>query len=980
MARRVRRCIGAVLIVAALVLAVIPTEMISATQTYIDAFQMDHDELVKYTGTGASVSVSDSVKSIGQEAFANTYGLYNVELGMGAKVVKEGAFLNCQDLTTVTMHDNTEEIQSAAFAGCKNLKTFNIGGGLQTLGYGVFAGCDNLNSISISRNNTSFTTIGGALYDDTVSMLYGYLGGYQSTYYNMPDSVQNISKFAFWGNSKLDTVSCSSHLEKIPAYAFSNCKNLKEVNIPYSVTSIDAKAFENCISLYDVIIPASVSYIDPTAFDGCPHLNIIADEGTVAYDFFKNWDSSDVRMIETGDTQTLLQVIDNQQSGENTGVTGDDSSYNDSLNEVVPGIALVDASTDPSNVDYIPSSNVINTMDDTGVLAKSYVVGGRAVLFLSRNQSVVNSMTAVDSSDTNETLSGEEALMTGATTRDGEELSTDESETKQADDSSDSTTLYDPQKGGYLPKYSEINGKIAAQGYYGASDMAGYTMSEDITSIGDFAFARSNLTSITIPEGVTHIGYGAFYHCDSLNDVKIPSSVSSIEASAFDNTPYLNSFKSNVASDAYLVVGDGILLSYNGNATSVTIPSTVKNIGPNAFMNHTELTAVDIPDSVVTISDDAFRGCSNLKTINGGKNIESIGDRAFMNCPLDTIHIGRNVSTVGLRAFDFTDTDKIDGAKVAVFEGTHLPEISSGKTSERLGNYEYQKDALYNVLFAVVDESVDSFDGTVLDGDMLGFSGIILNLEKNSEGNPTGKANIKKSYIYSEEVLSILPEYVTIDGTNYSIEGIKKLVTSDSTRNAMSEDTNVRVLYNGEESKTAEAKFSETESVGVLRIDESETASSALNRTYSELFGGEDAGIVGFNISLKDVTETVPIVKFGQSILTVTMDIPKDLSGDNIRVVALDEDGQLEEINSSTENGRVSFECSHLSFYGMYEVKEGSAGLSLKNGRLVKNYKLDDSPHTGDDSIPIQYVIALLLLSSGLFLVLFKRSRRLVSD
>ena len=104
--------------------------------------------------------------------------------------------------------------------------------------------------------------------------------------------------------------------------------------------------------------------------------------------------------------------------------------------------------------------------------------------------------------------------------------------------------IYDQNKGGYLPKYAVLDDAIASQGFYNDRTLTDYKVPGGTRRIGDFAYARSSMTSLTIPQGVTSIGYGAFYHCDSLADVSIPSTVTEIEPYAFSNTPFLNNFLS----------------------------------------------------------------------------------------------------------------------------------------------------------------------------------------------------------------------------------------------------------------------------------------------------------------------------------------------------------------------------------------------------------------------------------------------------
>ncbi|MDE6319580.1 MAG: leucine-rich repeat domain-containing protein, partial [Lachnospiraceae bacterium] len=93
-------------------------------------------------------------------------------------------------------------------------------------------------------------------------------------------------------------------------------------------------------------------------------------------------------------------------------------------------------------------------------------------------------------------------------------------------------------------------------------------------------------------------------HCNELTDVFIPNSVSRIGVSAFDKTPWLSAWKANAGGDGdFLIVGDGILLAYRGKGGEVSIPGSVKKIGPEAFRGLSNVKAVQIPDSVIEIGE-----------------------------------------------------------------------------------------------------------------------------------------------------------------------------------------------------------------------------------------------------------------------------------------------------------------------------------------------------------------------------------------
>lgn len=143
------------------------------------------------------------------------------------------------------------------------------------------------------------------------------------------------------------------------------------------------------------------------------------------------------------------------------------------------------------------------------------------------------------------------------------------------------------------------NSKIAEWAFYREAMLYDFTFPDGVTEIEKFAFARSSLGRITIPEGVTRIGYGAFYHCDALTEVTIPDSVTVIEENAFSHTPWLDSWlaggeapaegdetaeESAVSNaDDFLIVGDGILLAYRGSEAKPELPEEVKSVVPGVF-------------------------------------------------------------------------------------------------------------------------------------------------------------------------------------------------------------------------------------------------------------------------------------------------------------------------------------------------------------------------------------------------------------
>ena len=188
----------------------------------------------------ASVTVSNSVTSIGGSAFWNTPWFNDLEDGLvyiGKVAYRYKGIMPAG--TIITLRDGTTEICSAAFNDCSGLAGINIPTSVTSIGGSAFYACSGLTSIDIPN---SVTSIGGSAFMDCSGL----------TRVNIPNSITTINDYTFY-----------------------RCSSLTSVTIPNSVTSIGYVAFRECDRLTSVTIGSSVTYIDDYAFGYCNQIHTL---------------------------------------------------------------------------------------------------------------------------------------------------------------------------------------------------------------------------------------------------------------------------------------------------------------------------------------------------------------------------------------------------------------------------------------------------------------------------------------------------------------------------------------------------------------------------------------------------------------------------------------------------------------------------------------------------------------------------------
>lgn len=189
--------------------------------------------------------------------------------------------------------------------------------------------------------------------------------------------------------------------------------------------------------------------------------------------------------------------------------------------------------------------------------------------------------------------------------------------------------------------------------YSNSSNITEIVLSDGITSIGDYSFFNTAISSIDIPESVTSIGASAFWFCTSLESVEIPASITVIEKSTFSRCDNLYEIYFEDPT-AITSIGNTAFQSTNLDSIDFSKFISLKTIGDGAFSS-ADISSVELSSSIESIGYEAFYGCSSLKTLGVPEDsaLKTIDDRAFVVTGLTSVDLSNatELELIGKDAF-----------------------------------------------------------------------------------------------------------------------------------------------------------------------------------------------------------------------------------------------------------------------------------------------------------------------------------------
>ena len=222
-----------------------------------------------------SVTIPNSVTSIGQGAFSGCTGLTSITIGNSVTSIGEAAFYNCTGLTSITIPNSVTSIGEYAFGYCSGLISIDIPNSVTSIADYAFEYCTELTSITIGN---SVTSIGEAAFYNCTEL----------TSIDIPNSVTSIGYAAFYNCTGLTSITIGNSVTSIGQGAFYNCTGLTSITIPNSVTSIGEYAFGYCSGLISATIGCGVQEIGDYAFYDCDRIKDVYAYPTVPPTIYTN--------------------------------------------------------------------------------------------------------------------------------------------------------------------------------------------------------------------------------------------------------------------------------------------------------------------------------------------------------------------------------------------------------------------------------------------------------------------------------------------------------------------------------------------------------------------------------------------------------------------------------------------------------------------------------------------------------------------
>ena len=640
-----------------------------------------------------SISIPNSVTSIGEEAFSGCSGLGLVNIPNSVTSIGEGAFSGCSGLGSVTIPNSITSIGDYTFYGCRSLKSITIPNSVTSIGNAAFYDCISLASIKFPER---LLNIGDEAFKNC-SIIESVI---------IPNSVTSLGQNTFLGCTQLQSLTIGSgvltigdgqieltkviwlpntppigytnivgKMNYVPNELYLNINNVREYPYLSSLFEIEGVRYvpispsERTCDVIDCIydstitqisinptvtykgVPMNINAIMPYSFYKNQHIRnlFVGNQGNIGIMAFcgcTNLQYANISNIGTIDMHAFYECINLENiSISNQGHIGTQAFY---------GCTNLTKTT-ISNKGNIYSQAFYKCANLEQADISNYGYIGKQVFYGCVNLQSANVTNVVNLNDleiNNTYLDRFKSYHTDGYYGDDESSYHSKSysfTTTEDGFISFSWSIYNYNSNNTLKIILDgvtILEKTDSSGIYAQGiEIGNHTLIIDHSRPYD---SRAEVSNITISSG-SNVGVGdeSFYGCSALNNIILGDSIGSLGDNVFS---YCTSLSEIVIPDSIHSAGKYCFCGCS-SLTDAIINGT-KSIQENTFQDCIALKNVKIGNRVSSICDYAFSGCSSLKDMIIGDSVTSIGSYAFSNCSaLEQIQMGCSVGTINSYAF-----------------------------------------------------------------------------------------------------------------------------------------------------------------------------------------------------------------------------------------------------------------------------------------------------------------------------------------
>ena len=471
----------------------------------------------------------------------------------------------------------------------------------------------------------------------------------------IPETVTVIEQEAFHNMTGLKNVVMPSKLEKIKISAFSNCKSMETIEIPDTVNLIEEYAFTDTANLKEITITSDNINIGEHCFQnsGIISANITGNNIGIDTDYYY--------YIVFNQCYNLIKVKMGQVSIPN--VT---RIYDEGVIQNCPKLKNVEIENAKGIV--IKDCNALETVKIGNLSGELGIKYCNSLKSLVIEKSTDEATLQVHNCSDLKEITIPNSVKEYGSTRDTicDSLSGLEKLTIPADFTGlTGDIIYEkmpalkeiviPNGGNYVFEdgvlYNKDKTEVIWVSYTNENATQTISASGELTAstVQSYYTEGDNIRVLKIAEGVTKIADNAFAsNGGAYAKIILPSTLIEIGDNAFSGCEHLIEME---IPEGVTSIGNS---AFEGcrNLINLNIPESVTNIGKSAFSGCENLKSMNIPEGVKKIGNDTFNYCKNLTSINIPEGVTSIGDSAFNYCQnLTSINIPEGVTGIGNYAF-----------------------------------------------------------------------------------------------------------------------------------------------------------------------------------------------------------------------------------------------------------------------------------------------------------------------------------------